>query len=555
MTATDSEIAFPRLDARAVKELERIGRVRDTTAGETLFAEGDRDICFFVVLEGSIEIVEHSSGEPIIVRLHEPGEFTGDVDTLSGRAVIVSGRVRDPGRVVALSAAELRQAVNGMPQLSEILLRAFLMRRAMLVEHGIQGIKIIGSRYSADAHHLRDFANRNAIPFTWWDVESDPQAESMLCQFRIPTEETPVVLMRDGSLMRNPTVSALGRALGLDVNVQADHLYDLVVVGAGPAGLAASVYAASEGLKVITLDAVAAGGQAGTSSSIENYLGFPAGISGRELTANALLQAQKFGAQVSVPANVSTLSIENGVRIVRLEDGTAIRTRCVLVASGVEYRRLDVEGLEQYEGVGVYYAATEMEARLCHNAEVVVVGGGNSAGQAVMYLARHARTVHIVIRGDDLGKSMSRYLVDRVQSLPNVKIHYGCSIDAMAGDCQLEKVQLKYADGGGREISTPAVFMFIGAEAHTAWLKNCALLDKKGFVLTGDDVVTAQRTANPQYNPARTPFFLETSMPGVFAAGDVRSGSVKRVASAVGEGAMAVSFVHAHLAAGTTVQS
>ena len=549
MTVADSGIAFPRLDSRAIEALKRIGTVRDTTRGEQLFSEGDRDICFFVILEGSVEILEHSSGEPITVRVHEAGEFTGDVDTLSGRAVIVSARVRDAGRVIALSNEQLRQAVNGMPQLSEVLLRAFLMRRALLVERGIQGIKIIGSRYSADAHHLRDFANRNAVPFTWWDVESDPQAESMLCQFRIPANETPVVLMRDGSLMRNPTVGALGRALGLDVNVQADHLYDLVVVGAGPAGLAASVYAASEGLKVITLDAVAAGGQAGTSSSIENYLGFPAGISGRELTANALLQAQKFGAQISVPASVAALRIDDGERVVQLDDGTAIRTRCVLVASGVEYRRLDVEGLEQYEGVGVYYAATEMEARLCRDADVVVVGGGNSAGQAVMYLARHARRVHIVIRGDDLGKSMSRYLVDRVQSLPNVEIHYACSIESMSGDCQLDSIRLRHVDGSTRDITTPAAFMFIGAEPHTAWLKDCALLDRKGFVLTGEEVMTALRATGPQQMPVRAPFFLETSMPGVFAAGDVRSGSVKRVASAVGEGAMAVSFVHAHLAA------
>ena len=549
MNTADAANAFPRLDPRAIDDLREIGRVRETRAGETLFAEGDRDICFFVVLEGSIEIIEHSSGSPLTVRVHEVGEFTGDVDLLSGRAVIVTGRVRDAGRVLALDNAGLRRAINAMPHLSEVLLRAFLLRRAMLVERGIQGIKIIGSRYSPDAHRLRDFANRNAIPFTWWDVESDPQAESMLCQFSIPANETPVVLGRDGTIMRNPSVADLGRSLGLEVTVAADQLYDLVVVGAGPAGLAASVYAASEGLTVLTLDAVAAGGQAGTSSSIENYLGFPAGISGRDLTANALLQAQKFGAGISVPATVVSLGLVDGVRVVTLEDGTAIRTHCVLVASGVEYRRLDVEGLEQYEGVGVYYAATEMEARLCKGTDVVVVGGGNSAGQAIMYLAQYARTVHVVIRGDDLGHSMSRYLVDRVESLPNVSIHRECRIEKFGGECQLDSVLLSYGDGSTASVPTPAVFMFIGAEPHTAWLKNCAHLDRKGFVLTGEDVVTAMRAANPPQTPVRTPFFLETSMPGVFAAGDVRSGSVKRVASAVGEGAMAVSFVHAHLAA------
>jgi thioredoxin reductase (NADPH) len=320
-------------------------------------------------------------------------------------------------------------------------------------------------------------------------------------------------------------------------------------VGAGPAGLAASVYAASEGLSVLTLEALAGGGQAGTSARIENYLGFATGVSGAELARQALLQAQKFGARVTIPRRAVGLRVDGARRTVRLDDGTDVHARCVLVASGVEYRRIDLPGLRDYEGAGIYYAATDMEARLCHGDEVVVVGGGNSAGQAIVYLARYARHVHVVLRGRDLGKSMSRYLVDRVEGLANTTIHRDCAVSALAGTGRLEGVRLRHGDGRETEVATPALFLFIGAAAHTAWLQQCVRLDRHGFVLTGDTLPPDALRTDAWRAAKRPPMFLETSLPGIFAAGDVRSGSVKRVASAVGEGSMAVSFVHAHVGA------
>ncbi len=423
------------------------------------------------------------------------------------------------------------------------------MRRTLMLESGFQGIKIVGSRFSPEAHRLRDFATRNQIPFTWVDVESDERSEAFLQSFGITAAETPVVIGANCGMMRRPTVDALAKSFGLEADLVPDEIYDLAVVGAGPAGLAASVYAASEGLKVITFDANAAGGQAGTSSRIENYLGFPTGISGGDLTRNALIQAQRFGARVSVPDHVVGLRLEGGHRVLALSTGVEVQARCVLVASGVEYRRLDIPGYIDFEGAGIYYAATEMEARLCRGESIIIVGGGNSAGQAAVYLSRFAREVHIVIRGDDLNKSMSRYLVERVECIHNVKVHRVCEIAEATGDTHLRTVRLRYGDRPDADIPTSALFMFIGAAPFTSWLRGCVHLDPKGFVVTGDgiprDVVTtdAWKVAN------RTPWPLETSLPGVFAAGDARSGSVKRVASAVGEGSMVVSLVHAHIGA------
>lgn len=355
------------------------------------------------------------------------------------------------------------------------------------------------------------------------------------------------MITRDGQLLTRPTVADLAHRMGLDVALDPTDVYDVVVVGGGPAGLAASVYAASEGLKTITFDAVAAGGQAGTSSRIENYLGFPTGISGADLTRNALLQAQRFGAQISVPENVIGLRLEAGERVLALENGEEVRARCVIVASGVEYGRLDVDRFSEFEGAGIYYAATEMEARLCRDEEIVIVGAGNSAGQAIVYLSRQARRVHVVLRGDDLGKSMSRYLVDRVECLPNVVIHKVCNVTALEGNGHLGGLTLSHGDGREEKIQTNALFLFIGAAPHTGWLRGCVQLDAKGFVLTGDSIPREALNDDAWRIAARLPRLLETSLPGVFAAGDARSGSVKRVASAVGEGSMAISMVHAHL--------
>jgi thioredoxin reductase (NADPH) len=546
--ASDQEVAFPILGASDLGALAARSRSRTVREGEILFAEGDRNFCFFVVLEGAVEIVERSRGTPHTVTVHQPGEFTGDVDMLTGRAALVTARVAEDGRVLELDTSELRRAVDELPELGETIVKAFLMRRTLLLDEGYEGVRILGSRFSPDAHRLRDFATRNAIPFTWVDLDSDEQADALLRQFGIPASATPIVIGRNGHLLKKPSVADFARCAGLEASLVPDHVYDLVVVGAGPAGLAASVYAASEGLDVLTADALAAGGQAGTSARIENYLGFPTGISGAELTRNALLQAQRFGARVTVPSTVRSLGIDGGDRIVTLDDGSRLRTRCVLVASGVEYRRLDVPRLADFEGAGIYYAATDMEARLCGGEEVVVVGAGNSAGQAIVYLARYARRVHVVLRGTDLGAKMSRYLVDRVESTEHVVVHRETVVSSLEGDGRLRAVTLQTRGAPPQTVETSGLFLFCGADPNTAWLRGCVDLDRQGFVLTGTALAPATAGTERWRTASRPPFLLETSLPGVFAAGDVRSGSAKRVAAAVGEGAMAVSFVHAHIA-------
>ena len=545
--ATDLEIAFPTLDERDLAALTSRGHPRDVRAGDVLYAAGDTTFCFYVVLEGSIEIVDGADDEEHPIALVRPGQFSGETNTLAGRIALVTARVAKAGRVLELSLAELRRAVDELPELGETIVKAFLMRRELLLSSGYEGVRIVGSRFSPAAHRLRDFATRNLIPFTWVDLESDVQADALLRHFGISPAETPVVIGRGGTFKKNPSLAEFARCGGLTAAIEEDHVYDLVVVGAGPAGLAASVYAASEGLDVLTADRLAAGGQAGTSSRIENYLGFPTGISGAELTRNAVVQAQRFGAQITVPCSVRSLGLDGGDRVVTLDDGTRLRTRCVLVASGVEYGKLDVPRFAEFEGAGIYYAATEMEARLCRGEDVAVVGGGNSAGQAVIYLARTAARVHVLVRGRELGASMSRYLVDRIQRLENVTVHLGTVVSALEGDEHLSAVRTRNGAGEERTLATSSLFLFIGADPNTDWLRDCVELDRRGFVLTGPALPSATADAEHWRLAARQPFLLETSLPAVFAAGDVRSGSVKRVASAVGEGSMAVSFVHAHI--------
>lgn len=545
---SDHDIAFPKLTGAQVDALRPRGRVRRVGAGEVLWNEGDRGFNFFVVLSGELEIIDPTGDQPRRVTVHLPGEFTGDVDSLTGRVSLVQARMLVPGEVLELHPDDLRRVVAELPEISELLLRAFLMRRRLLLGQGFRGIQIIGSRYSPEAHHLREFCSRNDIAYTWIDLEQDPHAEELLCRFGVGPEQTPIVIGRGGQWVSNPTPAELARYMGLDVRIAEGEVFDLVVVGAGPAGLAASVYASSEGLRVLTVEGEGVGGQAGTASRIENYLGFPAGIGGADLARNAQLQAQKFGARISVPQNAVGLSQEGGLRIVTLEDGTRITTRCVLVASGAEYRTLDLPRLRELEDAGVYYAATEMEARLCTGEEVVLVGGGNSAGQGAMYLSRHASTVHVVIRGNDLRRSMSRYLVDRIGKTPNIRVHRHYVVDAVQGDETVRGVRLRSLNGGGPvDIATRALFLFIGARPRTDWLDGCVQLDRSGFVLTGESLPAASHHGEVWRKAGRAPFFLETSLPGVFAAGDVRAGSVKRVASAVGEGSMAVTFVHAHI--------
>jgi len=544
--ANDLEVAFPTLSEADIAALTARGHRRAVRAGEVLFTAGDRSFCFFVVLRGAIEIVNPNSEGGPPVAIHRVRQFSGDVDMLSGRSAVVTARVAEDGQVLQLSATELRHAVDELPDLGETILKAFLRRRELLLQSGLAVVQIIGSRFSPAAHRLRDFATRNLIPYRWVDVETDEHADAILRQFNITPADTPVVLGHHGKFKKNPSLQEFAQCAGLTASLTDDHVYDLVVVGAGPAGLAASVYAASEGLDVLTADAVAAGGQAGTSSRIENYLGFPTGITGAELTRNATMQAQRFGAKITVPCKVRSLGLVGGDRVVTLADGTRIRARCVLVASGVQYRKLDVPRFSDFESAGIYYAATEMEARLCRGEEVVVVGGGNSAGQAVVHLAKSARHVHVMCRGTDLAARMSRYLIDRIENLGNVTVHNGTSVTALDGDGHLRAVHARNGDGE-KIFSTSSLFLFIGADPNTEWLRGCVELDRKGFVLTGNSLPAETRDAERWRHAGRAPFILETSLPGVFAAGDVRSGSVKRVASAVGEGSMSVSFVHAHI--------
>jgi thioredoxin reductase (NADPH) len=543
----DLDVAFPVLSRADIAALTARGKPREVHAGDTLFTEGERNRSFFVVIDGAIEIVEHSRGEPHQVTVHHPGQFTGDIDVFNGRPALVTGRVVEDGRLVEVTPDNLRRAVDELPDLGDIIIKAFLLRRELIQASGFEGVRIIGSRFSPESHRLRDFAQRNAIPYRFMDVETDPEAEVLLREMGVPPSETPIVVGQKGKSHRNPSNEEFASCAGLTVELEPGHVYDVVIVGAGPAGLAASVYAASEGLDVLTVDSLAAGGQAGTSSRIENYLGFPSGISGQELMGNALVQAQRFGAQISIASAVESLGIDGGDRRVNLVDGSRLTSRCVLIASGVEYRKLAVPRFGDFEGAGIYYAATPMEAQLCQGEEVVVVGAGNSAGQAIVFLAKTAAKVHHLVRGNDLGASMSRYLVDRISKLSNVQSYLRTRVTSLEGNGHLATVCTESAGVGPRRFDTSSLFLFIGADANTEWLRDCVELDSKGFVVTGTNLPRSI-TDNDRWTAAgRTPFLLETSLPGVFAAGDVRSGSVKRVSSAVGEGAMAVSFVHAHI--------
>jgi thioredoxin reductase (NADPH) len=545
--ANDQDTAFPLLSDRDLAALAARGHLRPVKAGQPLYRLGDTGFGFYVVREGAISVVDGGGPDPRLIATVGPRRFTGEVTMLAGRASLVSATVAEDGILLELNAEELRHAVDELPELGEIIIQAFIRRRDLLLKGGYVGVKIIGSRFSPAAHRLRDFATRNLVPYDWVDLESDPDADQLLRQLNVSPDETPVVLGGSGKVARNPSLAEFARCAGLTVTIDADHVYDLVVVGAGPAGLAASVYAASEGLDVLTADQLAAGGQAGTSSRIENYLGFPAGITGAELTRNALVQAQRFGASITVPCRVKALGLSGGDRVVTLADDTKVRTRCVLVASGVAYRRLEVPRFEEFEGAGIYYAATEMEARLCRGEDVVVVGGGNSAGQAVVYLARSSRRVHLLVRSPDLGARMSRYLVDQIQGIENVSTHLGARVVGLEGNGHLGRVRVRSDSKAEFEIGTSSLFLFIGADANTGWLRGCVELDRAGFVVTGPALPADTRDAERWRLAGRSPFLLETSLPGVFAAGDVRSGSVKRVASSVGEGSMAVSFVHAHI--------
>jgi len=538
-------VAFPTLDQSLIDDLSRCSSVTTKTYrdGQTLFSVGDRDFKFFIVKSGEVEIVDHSGDQPKTVTVHRKGQFTGDVSHLTGNPAVVSAVARGDTEVYAVSGDVLRRILNQCPTAGDIILQAFIARRQLLrASADFTGLRVIGSRYSSDTFRVRDFLAKNRVLFTWTDVETDPNVALLLKGFGVSEADTPIIACSSMLLLRNPSNRELADRIGIRRPVE-QTLYDLIVVGAGPAGLAAAVYGASEGLRTLVLDSTAPGGQAGSSMRIENYLGFPTGITGSELTDRAILQANKFGARLSVSTPVSSLMFDKTYPVLRLDGDETVTTKCLLIATGVEYRRLNAERCEQFEGRGVYYAATHNEAQICKGAQVVLVGGGNSAGQAAVFLSQHASHVLLVIRGDDLYKHMSSYLAKRIEQTPNIELLRNSTVQRMNGDGHLNSIEIVSSKTGEkRTVETPAVFSFIGAVPRTDWLPPEIERDAKGFIMTGPSLAQS-----PHWTGKREPFLLETSRAGVFAAGDVRSDSVKRVASAVGEGAMAVQFVHEYL--------
>lgn len=539
--------AYPRLPDDQIAHLAERGDRRQVHPGDVLIREGERCETFFVVLGGSVTVVEgHGTPEEHVLRVHGPGRFLGELGLLHGQVAFYSAVARESGEVLALSVDELRRLVTRDPALGDLVLRACLGRRALLVGQGA-GFRIIGSRYSPDTRRLREFAARNRLPHRWVDLETDEEAEALLRRFGVPPEETPLVIWRDTTLLRNPGNAELARLIGLPQLPVSNGRSDLLVVGSGPAGLAAAVHAASEGLDTTVVEAIATGGQAGTSSRIDNCFGFPSGISGAELTERGVLQATKFGARISVPAQATRLEPRDGHYAVRFADGTEIAARTILLAAGARYRRLTIPGIERLEGTSVHYSATVYEAQQCRTDPVAVVGGGNSAGQAVLFLAGYAPKVYLLVRGADLSVHMSRYLIDQIERHPRVEALLHTEVTEVSGEQVLEEVEVSdRRTGQHRRLAVRALFVFTGADPNTDWLSDTVALDARGFVLTGAE---AQACSAPGVweGQDRNCLTLETSLPGVFAAGDIRSGSVKRVASAVGEGAMAVHFVHRYL--------
>jgi thioredoxin reductase (NADPH) len=536
--------AFPRLSDEQLVALATVGERRRVKPGDVLFREGDGNCDFFVILQGKVAVVEESEAGERVIGVHGPRRFLGELGLITGQAVFVTAVVREPGEVLVVAADLLRQIVAHDPVTGDLILRALIMRRAILLGLGV-GFRIVGSRYSPDTRRLRDFALRNRLPHHWIDLESDPGAEDILRRLGVEPDECPVVLLGPGRVLRDPSNAELARALGLRKPSGSGTRCELIVVGAGPAGLAAAVYGASEGLSTVVLEAIATGGQAGTSSSIENYLGFPAGISGAELAERATIQAQKFAAPITVPAEALRLEPLDGTFRVELRDGEPVIGRAVVLATGVRYRKLPLSDLDKFEGVSVHYAATPVEAQVCRGEPVVAVGGGNSAGQAALLLSRYVPRLSLVIREQSLGENMSRYLADRIAQIPTVEVLPHCEVRELVADDSLEAVIVEDTETGERRrVEARALFVFIGAEPHTEWIRGLIGLDDGGYILTGQDAAAAASRLEGSDRAIRPPQSLETNISGVFAAGDVRSGSTQRVAAAAGDGAIAVRQVH-----------
>jgi thioredoxin reductase (NADPH) len=538
------EQMFPKLSEAQMERLAAHGQRIQTQGGQVLVEAATRQTHVFVVLAGSVEILlRHPSGDQLQYLL-TAGDFSGEMSTLRGTNAQACLRVRQGGAAVAIASERIRAVVQTDAELSELLMRAFILRRMALISSGGGEVMLLGSRHSADSLRLREFLTRNTQPFHDIDVESDPDVAALFERFRVTARDIPVVVCKGDQIFRNPSNHDIAECLGLNPQLDDSRVYDLLIVGAGPAGLAAAVYAASEGLSVRVVETTAPGGQAGTSSRIENYLGFPTGITGRALAGRALSQAQKFGAALSVASQAVGLRCAQRPYALELEDGTALRGRSVLIASGAQYRTLEIGNMARFLGAGVYYAATHLESQLCQGEEIVIIGGGNSAGQAAVYLAGSCSRVHLLVRGEGLADSMSNYLIRRIDETRNIELHPRTQITAIEGDAQLERVDWYSSEHNKAEQRAIGhMFVMTGAVPNTPWLQGCVALDDDGFVKTGPDL-EPQDLAGRQWPLSRAPHAMETSLPGVFAAGDVRSRSVKRVASAVGEGSICVQFVH-----------
>ena len=543
LTKSHREKIFPKLTPAQIDRIAAHGRTRSVQSGEVLIEQGDTSVPFFVVITGEVEILRPLGAHETLITVHGPSEFTGEVNMLSGRRSLVRARVTKPGKVIELDHQQMLGLVQTDAELSDILMRAFILRRVELIAAGVGDIVLVGSAYSADTLRIKEFLMRNGHPYSYIDLERDLDVQNLLDTFQVSASEIPVLICRGQIVLRTPSNQEIADCLGFNESIDQTHVRDLIIIGAGPSGLAAAVYGASEGLDVLMLETSSPGGQAGSSSSIENYLGFPTGISGQELAGRAYTQAQKFGARMLV-AKASQLVCDGRPYVIELENGARISTRTVMIATGVQYRKLPLENLSRFEGAGVYYGATFVEAQLCGGEEVVVVGGGNSAGQAAVFLAQNAKHVHMLVRSSGLTASMSRYLIRRIENTPTIILRPRTEIVTLEGGAHLESVHWRNNQSGETEKHEIShVFIMTGAEPNTHWLNGCIILDDKGFIKTGSDLLSDNFSASA-WPLMRQPYLLETSLPGVFAVGDVRSGSVKRVASAVGEGSIAISFIH-----------
>ena len=531
--------AFPKLSEDKVAELIEFAECQSFNDGETLVKAGEKEFDFYIVKSGEVEIIDRSSGEEKTLVTLTAREFVGDLANLKGSPATGNVVAKNDCEVYAISPDKLRRILNEKSGLSDLILQTFIARAQALKDSDYVGLRVVGPASCRDTFRIRDFLSKNHVEFNWIDLEKDADFSEILEQFDVGHEETPVIVYGGEWIIKNPSNRKMAECLGMKKPIE-NKVYDLAVIGAGPAGLAAAVYGSSEGLDTIILEKEGLGGQAGCSSKIENYTGFPTGLSGNELACRAQIQAQKFGSQFSVPSEVVSLEKKDEHYILKLDDGEQVNTQSVLIATGVSYRRLPVDGIENYEGTGVYYSATKVEAQMCQDSTVIIVGGGNSAGQAAVFLSQFAEKVLILIRGDDLAKKMSQYLLQRVEQIDNVEVLTNTEVTGLKGDGMLSQVEMTNNETQEKqEIDACAIFVFIGAKPHTNWLPKEIETDEKGFIKTGLEVKDS-----PSWTGERQPFFLETSCEGIFAAGDVRCESIKRVASAVGEGSMAVKFVH-----------